>query len=56
MPDLYHRYKMLKETAAICPDENCKKIILGWAAELQALDPESKAPEVDISEVELSGE
>jgi hypothetical protein len=56
MQDMYHRYKMLKETAAICPEPKCKQIILGWATELQALGYDNEALEVDISDVELSGE
>lgn len=56
MKDLYHKYQMLKQTAEICPDENCKKIIFGWAAQLQELGYDNDAVEVDISEVELSGE
>lgn len=56
MTDLYHNYQMLKQTAEICPDEKCKQIISGWATELQALVLMDSAQQVDISDVELSGE
>jgi len=56
MRDIQHDYKMLTETAKICPDANCKKIISQWAIELQPLIYEGHMPIVDITEDELSGD
>jgi len=56
MHDIQHDYRMLTETAKICPDANCKKIISQWAIELQPLIYENQMPIIDITEDELTNE
>jgi len=56
MRDIIHDYKMLTETAKICPDANCKQIISQLAIELQPLIYGNQMPIIDITEDELTHE
>jgi hypothetical protein len=47
MIDLHHEYKMLLETAEICPEPQCAKIIQKWADDLKTQGYD-KQPLTDI--------